>query len=79
MTTQRPQTDLGDELTNLGIGLLIGAAVLALLFRRAGAVTAWVRPRALDARSRIVLRERAARAREALRTGKGTPSSRSVT
>ena len=41
MTTQRPQTDLGDELTNLGIGLLIGAAVLALLLRGSGSLAAW--------------------------------------
>ena len=41
MTTQRPQTGLGDELTNLGIGLLIGAALFAMLLRGSGAVAAW--------------------------------------
>ena len=41
MTTQRPQADLGDELTNLGIGLLIAAAVLALVLRGSGDVAAW--------------------------------------
>ena len=41
MGTPRPQASLGDELANLGIGLLIGTAALALLLRGAGAVAAW--------------------------------------
>ena len=41
MGTPRPQAALGDELANLGIGLLIGTAGLALLLRGAGAVAAW--------------------------------------
>lgn len=41
MTTQRPQTTLGDEFANIGIGILISCAVLALLLRAAGSVTAW--------------------------------------
>jgi type IV secretory pathway TraG/TraD family ATPase VirD4 len=41
MTTPRPQTALGDVLSNLGIGLLICAAMLAFLLRAAGAVAAW--------------------------------------
>jgi hypothetical protein len=40
-STLRPQRTLGDELANLGIGLLIGAAVPALLLRAAAAVAAW--------------------------------------
>ncbi|TFC15205.1 type VI secretion protein [Cryobacterium algoritolerans] len=42
MSTPRPQGPLGDELANLGIGLLIGGAVFALTLRAAGAVAAWV-------------------------------------
>jgi hypothetical protein len=41
MSTQRPQTALGDELANLGIGLLIGAALFAMLLRGSGTVAAW--------------------------------------
>ena len=41
MSTQRPQTALGDELANLGIGFLIGAALFALLLRGSGAIAAW--------------------------------------
>lgn len=41
MSTTRAQGVLGDELANLGIGLLTGAAALALLLRAAGAVAAW--------------------------------------
>ena len=41
MSTPRPQGQLGDELANLGIGILIGGAVVALLLRAAGAVAAW--------------------------------------
>lgn len=40
MSTQRPQAALGDELSNLGIVILISAAVLALLLRAAGSVAA---------------------------------------
>lgn len=42
MNTARPQATLGDELANLGMGLLIGAAVLAVLLRGAGTVAAWM-------------------------------------
>ncbi|NYJ18507.1 hypothetical protein HNR05_000298 [Leifsonia psychrotolerans] len=41
MNTSQPQGPLGDELTNLGIGVLLGAAMLALVLRVAGAVAAW--------------------------------------
>src|SRR5690606_27352784 len=41
MSTTRAQGTLGDELTNLGIALLIGAAAFALLLRAAGTVAAW--------------------------------------
>ncbi|MCI4658505.1 type IV secretory system conjugative DNA transfer family protein [Cryobacterium zhongshanensis] len=41
MSTPRPQGTLGDELANVGIGLLIGTALFALLLRGAGAVAAW--------------------------------------
>ncbi|WP_105034197.1 hypothetical protein [Cryobacterium aureum] len=41
MSTRRPQASIGDELSNLGIGLLVCAAVLTLLLRAAGAVAAW--------------------------------------
>ncbi|WP_104134611.1 MULTISPECIES: hypothetical protein [unclassified Cryobacterium] len=41
MSTQRPPAALGDELSNLGIGLLMCAAVWALLLRAAGTVAAW--------------------------------------
>jgi type IV secretion system protein VirD4 len=42
VSTPRPSSALGDELTNLGMGLLIGAAILALLLRGAGSVAAWL-------------------------------------
>jgi type IV secretory pathway TraG/TraD family ATPase VirD4 len=42
MTTPRPTGSLGDELSNLGIGFLIGAALLAAILRGAGSVAAWV-------------------------------------
>ena len=42
MSTPRPAGSLGDELTNLGIGLLIGAAILAAILRGAGSVAAWI-------------------------------------
>ena len=42
MTTPRPTGSLGDELSNLGIGLLIGAAILAAILRGAGSVAAWI-------------------------------------
>ena len=41
MSAQRPQASLGDELSNLGIALLICAALLALMLRAAGAIAAW--------------------------------------
>ncbi len=37
-----PGTPVGDELTNLGIGLLIATAALAALLRAAGSVAAWL-------------------------------------
>jgi len=42
MSTPRPARPLGDELTNLALGLLVAAAVLAALLRGAGSVAAWV-------------------------------------
>jgi type IV secretion system protein VirD4 len=42
MSTPRPAGSLGDELSNLGIGLLIAAAVLAGILRGAGSVAAWI-------------------------------------
>lgn len=42
MSTPRPAGTFGDELSNLGIGLLIGAAVLAGILRGAGSVAAWI-------------------------------------
>ena len=42
MSTLRPAGSLGDELSNLGIGLLIAAAVLAGVLRGAGSVAAWI-------------------------------------
>ncbi|MFT3799067.1 type IV secretory system conjugative DNA transfer family protein [Microbacterium sp.] len=42
MSTPRPTGSLGDELSNLGIGLLIGAAILAAILRGAGSVAAWI-------------------------------------
>lgn len=42
MSTPRPAASLGDELSNLGIGLLIAAAILAGILRGAGSVAAWV-------------------------------------
>ena len=41
MSSQRPQSTPGDEFANIGIGILISAAVLALLLRGAGAAAAW--------------------------------------
>ncbi|MDJ0324176.1 TraM recognition domain-containing protein [Cryobacterium sp. PH31-AA6] len=41
MSTPRPQATLGDELANLGIGILIGVSAFALLLRAAGAIAAW--------------------------------------
>jgi len=41
MTAPRPHAALGDELANLGIGLLISTAGFALLLRASGAVAAW--------------------------------------
>ena len=41
MSAPRPTGSLGDELSNLGIGLLIAAAVLAGILRGAGSVAAW--------------------------------------
>lgn len=42
MSTPRPAGSLGDELSNLGIGILIGAAILAAILRGAGSVAAWI-------------------------------------
>ncbi len=42
MSTPRPTGPLGDELTNLGIGLLIVAAIVAGILRGAGSVAAWI-------------------------------------
>ncbi|MBO1902824.1 TraM recognition domain-containing protein [Leucobacter weissii] len=42
MSTPRPTGSLGDELTNLGIGLLMAAAVLAAILRGAGSVASWI-------------------------------------
>ena len=42
MSTPRPAGSFGDELTNLGIGLLIAAAALAAILRGAGSVAAWI-------------------------------------
>ncbi len=42
MSTPRPDRPLGDELTNLALGLLVAAAALAALLRGAGSVAAWV-------------------------------------
>jgi type IV secretion system protein VirD4 len=41
VSTPRAQGSLGEELANLGIGLLLCSAVLALLLRLAGTVAAW--------------------------------------
>ena len=41
MSTPGPGTSLGDELSNLGIGILIGAAILAGILRAAGFIAAW--------------------------------------
>ncbi|MFC5932037.1 type VI secretion protein [Cryobacterium melibiosiphilum] len=41
MSTPRPKAALGDEVTNIGLGVLIGAAGLSLVLRGAGAVAAW--------------------------------------
>ena len=42
MSTPRLTGALGDELSNLGIGILIGTAVLAAILRGAGSVAAWI-------------------------------------
>ena len=42
MSTPRQGGALGDELANLGIIALIAAAVLAVILRVAGTITAWV-------------------------------------
>jgi type IV secretory pathway TraG/TraD family ATPase VirD4 len=41
MSTPRPAGSLGDELSNLGIGLLIACAILAGILRGAGSLAAW--------------------------------------
>ena len=41
MSTPRPATSLGDELSNLGIGILITAAILEGILRGAGSIAAW--------------------------------------
>ena len=42
MSTPRPAESLGDELSNLGIGILTSAALLAAILRGAGSVAAWI-------------------------------------
>ncbi len=42
MSGPRPGGALGDEMSNLGIGLLIGAAILAGILRIAGSIAAWI-------------------------------------
>ncbi|WP_372967006.1 type IV secretory system conjugative DNA transfer family protein [Microbacterium sp.] len=42
MSTPKPAGSLGDELSNLGIGILISAAILAGILRAAGSVAAWI-------------------------------------
>lgn len=42
MSTPRPSSSLGDELTNLGIGILIATTVLAGILRGAGSLAAWI-------------------------------------
>ena len=42
MSTPRQGGALGDELANLGIIALIAAAILAVILRVAGTVTAWI-------------------------------------
>jgi len=42
VSTRRPAGPLGDELSNFGIGLLIGVAILAGILRGAGSVAAWI-------------------------------------
>lgn len=42
MSAPRPTGALGDELSNLGIGILIAAAILAVLLRGAGSVAAFI-------------------------------------
>ncbi|GAA4062394.1 hypothetical protein GCM10023065_11280 [Microbacterium laevaniformans] len=42
MSTPRPAGSLGDELSNLGIGILIAAALMAGILRAAGSVAAWI-------------------------------------
>ena len=41
MSNPRPAGSLGDELSNLGIGILITAAILAGILRAAGSVATW--------------------------------------
>lgn len=42
MTSSQPNTSLGDELTNVALGLLIAAAVLVVMLRAAGSAAAWL-------------------------------------
>ncbi|MRG58807.1 TraM recognition domain-containing protein [Agromyces sp. CFH 90414] len=42
MRTQQASGDLGNELTNVGLAILIGVAGLALMLRVAGSISAWV-------------------------------------
>lgn len=42
MSTPRPAGPLGDELTNLGIGLLVAAAILAGILRGTASLAAWI-------------------------------------
>lgn len=42
MSSPQPNTSLGDELTNLALGLLVAGAALAALLRAAGSAAAWM-------------------------------------
>ncbi|GAA4353378.1 type IV secretory system conjugative DNA transfer family protein [Microbacterium rhizosphaerae] len=42
MTAPKEVTTLGDELTNLGLGILLTGAALALILRAAGSVATWL-------------------------------------
>ncbi|MFF2485116.1 type IV secretory system conjugative DNA transfer family protein [Microbacterium sp. NPDC058062] len=42
MSSPQPSTSLGDELTNLALGLLVAGAAIAALLRAAGSAAAWI-------------------------------------
>ncbi|WP_243073703.1 TraM recognition domain-containing protein [Microbacterium sp. SS28] len=42
MSTPKPSSAFGDELTNLGLGILIAGASLAVILRAAGSAAAWL-------------------------------------